>query len=182
MPFKANADRRHHVPKQRHRATNSADFDAVLRQRGSLTVWFADAAIAAWKTEPRTTRGGQQHYSALAIATALAMRAVFRLALRQTEGPIGSIIALLGLHLALPDHTTLSRRAERLQLPRPRPHRDCNPMHLLEHAVQRTDAMATSVPRRRSVRNRNPPPITVTIRRGPQPTYCELSGRLSRLG
>ena len=45
-------------------------------------------------------------------ATALTLRSVFRLALRQTEGMIGSIIALLGLDLAVPDHTTLSRRAD----------------------------------------------------------------------
>ncbi|MGI4794415.1 MAG: IS5 family transposase, partial [Janthinobacterium lividum] len=118
MPFKANAERRHHIPKQRHRATNSAVYDAVLRQRGSLTVWFTDAAIAAWKAEPRTTRGGQSRYSALAIATALTLRSVFRLALRQTEGLIGSIIALLGLDLAVPDHTTLNRRAESLDVVR----------------------------------------------------------------
>ncbi len=108
---------------------NSADYDAALRQRGSLTVWVTDAAIAAWKAEPRTTRGGQQHYSALAIATALTLRSVFRLALRQTEGLIGSIIALLGLDLAVPDHTTLSRRAESLEVVRPRP--GCGPVHLL---------------------------------------------------
>jgi len=101
--FKANAERRHRIPKQRHRATNSAAYDAALRQRGSLTVWFTDAAIAAWKAEPRTTRGGQPSYPGLAIATALTLRAVFRLALRQTEGLIGSIIALLGLDLAVPD-------------------------------------------------------------------------------
>ncbi len=88
----------------------------ALRQRGSLTVWFTDAAIAAWKAEPRTTRGGQPRYSALAIATALTLRAVFRLALRQTEGLIGSILALLGLDLAVPDHSTLSRRAETLEV------------------------------------------------------------------
>jgi hypothetical protein len=35
--------------------------------------------------------------------TALTMRAVFRLALRQTEGLIGSVIALLGLDLTVPD-------------------------------------------------------------------------------
>src|SRR6267143_1187968 len=39
----------------------------ALRQRGSLTVWFTEAAIAAWKAEPRATRGGQPRYSALAI-------------------------------------------------------------------------------------------------------------------
>lgn len=47
VPFKANAERRHHIPKQRHRVTNSAAYDAALRRRGSLTVWFTDAATAA---------------------------------------------------------------------------------------------------------------------------------------
>ncbi len=82
LPFKANAERRHHIPKQRHRVTNSAAYNAALRQRGSLTVWFTDAAIAAWQAERRTTPGGQPRYSALAIATALTLRVVFRLALR----------------------------------------------------------------------------------------------------
>ena len=44
MPFKANADRRHRIPKQRRRVTNWAEYDAALRQRGSLTVWFTDEA------------------------------------------------------------------------------------------------------------------------------------------
>jgi hypothetical protein len=39
--------------------TNWAAYDIALRQRGSLTVWFTEAAIAAWKAEPRATRGGQ---------------------------------------------------------------------------------------------------------------------------
>ncbi len=108
VPFKLNADRRHHIPKQRHRVANWAEYDAALRQCASLTVWFTDAAIAAWRAEPRTTRGGQPHYSALAITTALTLRSVFRLALRQTEGLIGSIIRLLGLDLAVPDHSTLT--------------------------------------------------------------------------
>ncbi len=129
MPFKANQDRRHPIPKQRHRVTNWAAYDAGLRRRGSLTVWFTEEAVAAWAAEPRTTRGGQPHYSALAIETALTLRAVFRLALRQTEGLIGSILQLLRLDLAVPDHSTLSRRAETLQVPRPRAGKE--PVHLL---------------------------------------------------
>ena len=113
MPFKANAARR-------HRITNWRAYDVSLRQRGSLTVWFTEEAIAAWRAEPRTTRGGQPWYSPLAILTALTLRTVFRLALRQTEGLIGSILHLLGLELAVPDHTTLSRRAATLRVPRPR--------------------------------------------------------------
>jgi hypothetical protein len=131
LPFKLNQDRRHHIPKQKHKVANSAEYDASLRQRGSLTVWFTDEAVAAWKAEPRTTRGGQPWYSPLAILTALTLRAVFRLALRQTEGLIGSIIGLLGLDLSVPDHTTLSRRAETLEVPRPRSGRNAEPVHLL---------------------------------------------------
>ena len=72
--------------------TNWVEYDAGLRARGSLTVWFTPEAIAAWRAEPRTTRGGQPRYSGLAITTALSLRAVFRLALRQTEGLIGSVL------------------------------------------------------------------------------------------
>src|SRR5687767_1048305 len=114
VPFKAHAARRHRIPRQRYRVTNWAAYDAALRQRGSLTVWFSEEAIAAWRAEPRTTPGGPPRYSALAITTALTLRAVFRLGLRQTEGLIGSILRLLGLDLAVPDHTTLSRRAATL--------------------------------------------------------------------
>ena len=92
-------------------------------------MWFTPEAVAAWRAGPRAGRGGQPCYSDLAIVTALTLRAVFRLALRQTEGLIGSILALLGLDLAVPDHTTLSRRAETLEVPRPR--RGRGPVHLL---------------------------------------------------
>jgi hypothetical protein len=103
VPYKANADRRHHIPKQRYRVTNWAAYDASLQARGSLTIWFSEEAVSSWRAEPRTTRGGQPIYSALAITTALTLRAVFHLALRQTEGLIGSILQLLGLDLAVPE-------------------------------------------------------------------------------
>ena len=119
MPFKLNQDQRHHIPRQTHKVTNWPAYEAGLRQRGSLTVWFTDETVAAWTAEPRTTRGGQPWYSPLAILTALTLRAVFRLALRQTEGLIGSIVDLLGLALRVPDHTMLSRRSGTLAVPRP---------------------------------------------------------------
>jgi hypothetical protein len=129
MPFKANKERRHRIPRQRHRVTNWPEYDAALQARGSLTVWLTAEAIAAWRAEPRTTRGGQARYSDLAIATALPLRTVFRLALRQTEGLIRSVLRLLDLDLAVPDHSTMSRRARTLEVPRPRPGR--RPVHLL---------------------------------------------------
>ena len=82
MPFKHHSKGRRHIPRQRHRVTNWRDYDASLRNRGSLIVWFTPEAIAGWKAQPRTTPGGQRHYSDLAIETALTLRAVFRLAPR----------------------------------------------------------------------------------------------------
>ena len=73
LPFKYHAEHRHRVPKARYRVTNWAEYDASMRQRGSLTIWFTDEAIEAWRAEPRTTPGGQPHYSSLAISTALTM-------------------------------------------------------------------------------------------------------------
>jgi Transposase DDE domain len=100
--------------------TNWAVYNEALRQRGSLTVWFTDEAIAAWKAAPRTTPGGQPHYSDLAITTALTVRAVFHLALRQTEGLIGSILQLLGLDLPVPEPVRASAATSRPSAGEPR--------------------------------------------------------------
>src|SRR3954449_4093693 len=129
LPFKLNQARRRHIPEQTRKVTNWRDYDESLRRRGSLTVWFSDEAVEAWEAERRTSRGGQPEYSDLAILTALTFKAVFRLAYRQPEGLIGSVIGLLGLALAVPDHTTLCRRAETLEVPRPR--REGEAVHLL---------------------------------------------------
>jgi len=58
LPFKLNQDRRHHIPKQKHKLMNWRAYDASLRQRGSLTVWFTDEAIESWRAEPRRPRAG----------------------------------------------------------------------------------------------------------------------------
>src|SRR6476659_8825025 len=120
MPHKYNADRRHHIPRPKRRVTNWAAYNEALRQRGSLTVWFTEDAIAAWKAAPRTTPGGQPYYSDLAITTALTLRAVFHLALRQTEGLIGSVFQLLGLDLPVPEPARASAATSRPSAGEPR--------------------------------------------------------------
>ena len=74
MPFKFHSKGRHHIPRQKYRVTNCREYEAALRNRGSLTIWFTDEAIASWKAQPRTSPGGQRHYSDLAIETALTLR------------------------------------------------------------------------------------------------------------
>jgi len=123
MPFKLRSKGRRHVPRQSRTGESIwREYDASLRNRGSLTIWFTEEALTGWKAQPRTTPGGQRHYSDLAIETALSLRAVFRLALRQSEGLIRSIMNMLEINLPDPDHTTLSRRTCRLPV--------CNPARI----------------------------------------------------
>jgi IS5 family transposase len=61
-------------------------------------------------------RGGQRRYSDLAIETGLSLRLLFHLPLRQAEGFLNSLFAMMNLELSAPDHTTLSRRGQHLPL------------------------------------------------------------------
>lgn len=111
MPHKHNASRRHHIGKMKFKVTNWAEYEAGLRRRGSLTLWITPEALISWGAPRRTTRGGQSLYSDLAIETTLMLGMVFGLRLRQSEGFLNSVLELMALDLAVPDHTTLSRRA-----------------------------------------------------------------------
>jgi hypothetical protein len=117
MPFKHNSSRRHHIRKMKFKVTNWSAYEAGLCQRGSLTLWMTPDALSSWQAPKRTTRGGQPHYSDLAIETVLMLGLVFGLWLCQTEGFVTSVLKLMGLDLAVPDHTTLSRRAVKPRTP-----------------------------------------------------------------
>ncbi len=128
---KHNAARRHRIPRQRWRVTNWPAYEAGRRRRGDLTFWLDEASLAGWQAPSRSTPGGQPRYFDLAIELVLTLRPVFHLALRQAEAFSRSVLALLGLELAIPDHTTLSRcgRGFAGRHPRAVPH--AGPMHLV---------------------------------------------------
>ena len=104
--------------KTKYRVSNWPSYDASLVQRGNINIWMSPDAIKSWNAKPgvRRRRGGQPKYSDLAIETALTLRLLLHLPLRQTEGFLISIFELMGLHLDAPDHTTLSRRSARLNI------------------------------------------------------------------
>ncbi len=102
-----------HPPyKTKYRVSNSAEYDQALIKRGSITFWISSSVIKNWSAKPSGKRGGQAKFSDLAIKTALTLGLVFHLPLRQTEGFVSSMFELMGLHLDVPDHTTLSRRSK----------------------------------------------------------------------
>ena len=99
-----------------YKTTNWPEYEAGLRQRGSLTVWISEEELKGWGSPKRGQRkpGGQERYSNHAIETALTVGMVFHLGLRQAEGFLRSLFSLLDLDCLAPDHTTISRRARKL--------------------------------------------------------------------
>ena len=95
-----------------YRTTNWRDYNAALRQRGSLSIWFD--AETQWQAEPTGKRGRQPVFSAAAIQTCLTLRALFGLPLRQVTGMVASLLALAGLDWPVPDYSTLCRRQKGL--------------------------------------------------------------------
>ena len=113
-----------------YRVRNWSAYDQALKQRGSVTLWFAPEAVAAWNYQGAAQRGAQFVYSDLAIETALTLRLIYHLPLRQTEGFVESLLHVMGLDLSAPDHSTLSRRQEDLSVALPtRPTQE--PIHVV---------------------------------------------------
>ena len=102
--------------KTKYRVENWASYDRALVRRGDVTVRVSPEAIATWEPAGVGARGGQWKYSDLAIETALTLRLIFHLPLRQTEGFLHSLFGMMGIDLSAPDHTTLSRRGQHLPL------------------------------------------------------------------
>ena len=80
-----------------------------------MTVWVSSEAIAAWTPRRSGRRGGQRRYSDLAIETALTLRLLSHLPLRQAEGFLHALFGMMRLDISASDSTTLSRRRRHLR-------------------------------------------------------------------
>ena len=100
--------------KTKYRVANWAAYNQALVRRGDVTVWVSSEAVAAWTPRLSGRRGGQRRYSDLAIETALTLRLLYHLPLRQAEGFLHALFGMMRLDLSAPDSTTLSRRSQHL--------------------------------------------------------------------
>ncbi|MFA3919528.1 transposase [Ruegeria hyattellae] len=80
-----------------------------LRRRGDLAIWIADDTADNWTLLCRNTRGGQTHYSDLAMDICPVLQVVFRLPLCQMQGFVRSVVSLMKFDIAVSDFSTLSR-------------------------------------------------------------------------
>jgi hypothetical protein len=106
--------------KSPYRIRNWPEYVVRLRRRGDLTIWFSDDAIESWRAPRGGQLGSQRIYASIAIETALTIRMVLHLPLRQTEGFLRSLAEKLEVEIPIPDLTTLSRRFRMLSEIRPR--------------------------------------------------------------
>lgn len=118
MPNTTKATRPRH--KAIYHIRNWAAYDRALVQRGSLTVWISEEAVQAWSYQGPPQRGAQFEYSDQAIEAILTVKEVFHLSNRATEGLLRSLFQLMHLSLAVPDHSTLSRRAQTVSVRLPK--------------------------------------------------------------
>jgi hypothetical protein len=126
--------------KTKYRLSNWADYDRALAQRGDITLWISEDAIASWRparTGRTGRRGAQRKFSDHAIETALTLRIVIKLPLRQVEGFLRSLLSLMNVDLEAPDHTTLSRRSQSLNVDLRRVAGD-GPIHLIVDSTGRS--------------------------------------------
>ncbi len=106
--------------KRQYRIRNWSEYNAGLKQRGSITFWISDEVRQAWLNQSKTgKRGASKTYSDLAIATFATVKAVYHQAGRQTQGFIQSVFRLMKLELDVPDHSTVSRRLGKLKVALP---------------------------------------------------------------
>jgi hypothetical protein len=116
VPYKHSEDRRQKFEKPLYKVTNWTEYNAALKRRGDFTMWFTAEAIAAWCPAKTGARGRPTKYSDVAIETALFIRQVFHLALRQTEGFMNSLARALKVQISIPNFSCISKRS--IGLPR----------------------------------------------------------------
>lgn len=89
--------------KEKYRTRNWRQYNQALVNRGSITFWFAEDAIAKWHAVEKSNKPGRPGtYSDDAIRCGLIIKAVFRIAFRALQGFILSIIDILGLARTIP--------------------------------------------------------------------------------
>ena len=123
--------------KTKDRVGNWSAYEQALVQRGDVTLWLSADATDAWRPSPSGRPGAPKTFSDCAIETALTLRLVFRVPVRQAEGFLRSVLSLMGVDLAASDHTTLSRRSQSLAVAFRRiPSR--GPIHLIVDSTGRS--------------------------------------------
>ncbi|TPE53425.1 transposase, partial [Shewanella sp. LC2] len=105
------------MSKPQYKTINWKQYNQALINRGSLTFWIDEDAIAQWKAKAEQPRKGRPRvFSDLAITTALMVKRVFSMPLRALQGFINSVFKLADIPLSCPHYTCISKRAKTVKI------------------------------------------------------------------
>ena len=96
----------------RYRTTNWSAYNAALRKRGEMLIWFDNDMT--WLAPHDGRAGRPPVFSDAAIQFCLSIKVLFRLPLRQTAGMVVGLLQQAGLDWPVPDASTLCRRQKTL--------------------------------------------------------------------
>ena len=103
--------------KSSYKITNWSEYNEALVQRGSITFWFSEDVIDQWDHANEESKVGHPFvYSDIVIESLLALRELFRLPYRQTEGLGRSLAQLMQVEVSIPDYTSLAKRAAKMEV------------------------------------------------------------------
>ncbi len=108
-------------PKGTYRVKNWAQYNAGLVARGDITMWI-DPSVLVSPSVGVPKRGRPYAYPDAVIQMLLGLKHVFRLPLRALQGFAMSLRKLAFAELPVPNYTTLSRRAQGLEVVLPALH------------------------------------------------------------
>jgi hypothetical protein len=108
------------MAKKAYRVRNWKDYNEGLVNRGSINFWFSEDCLNNWiHTERSQKRGRPKKYNDIVIECGLALKCLYRLTFRSTEGFIKSLVKLLQLNLDIPDYSLLCKRQKNLTISLP---------------------------------------------------------------
>lgn len=100
-----------------YQVTNWSAYNKSLVNRGDITFWFSEEVLANWQHENKGFKIGRPFvYSDTAIEVLLTLRELFQLPYRQTEGLGRALVKLMGAEVAIPNYTSLAKRAAKMKI------------------------------------------------------------------
>lgn len=103
--------------KKKYKVVNWKEYNQALVDRGDFTLWISEEVIEQWRHDNKESKVGRPFvYSDVAIETILTLRELFRLTYRSTEGFTKGVMKLMQINVAIPDFTSLSKRAKKISV------------------------------------------------------------------
>ncbi len=89
---------------------NWSHYNQKLKRVARIDFFINEEAIENWSYDGKRKPGGKMLYSNHAIELCLIIKEYLKLAYRQTQGFIESVLHYMNINVVTPDYSTISRR------------------------------------------------------------------------